>query len=57
MSNNPGSAVRDTLAPVVRRCDSCQECGCDPDVCHCECHKIEDKDEQMNLWMEGCEVR
>ena len=39
------------------RCDSCQECGCDTDVCHCECHKIEDKNEQLNLWKEGCEVR
>ena len=19
-------------------CDSCIECGCDPDVCRCDCH-------------------
>ena len=25
-------------------CDACIECGCDHDVCHCECHTLETPD-------------
>lgn len=36
-------------------CESCQECGCNPEVCRCECHTLDDP--QMKLWEDGCEVR
>ena len=28
-----------TLTTTGTHCDSCIECGCDPSVCRCECHK------------------
>jgi hypothetical protein len=27
---------------MTNPCDSCQETGCDPEVCRCECHLIGD---------------
>jgi len=26
------------------KCDSCEECGCDPDICRCNCHTDRDMD-------------
>jgi|14_taG_2_1085336.scaffolds.fasta_scaffold46834_1 hypothetical protein len=26
------------------KCDSCEECGCDPDICRCNCHTDRDLD-------------
>jgi len=40
---------------ILCPCDSCQECGCDPTVCRCECHTLEEN-LQMALWNEGREV-
>lgn len=41
------------------KCDSCQECGCNTDVCKCECHtlvvpawvvKKQDDKDQLDFW-------
>jgi len=29
----------DTLTTNGTHCDSCIECGCDPEICRCDCHK------------------
>ena len=26
------------------KCDSCEECGCDPDICRCDCHTDRNSD-------------
>jgi len=47
-SNERPRSDRNRLGDEVK-CDSCQECGCNTDVCKCECHKQDDKD-QLDFW-------
>ena len=38
-ADNTKECECDTLTTNGTHCDSCIECGCDPSVCRCECHK------------------
>ena len=35
-------------------CDSCIECGCDSEVCRCDCHKA-NKEVDMNKYLKSKE--
>ena len=36
-------------------CDSCIECGCDPEVCRCDCHKLSQEKVDMNKYLKSKE--
>ena len=43
-----------TLTTNGTHCDSCIECGCDPEVCRCDCHKA-NKEVDMNKYLKSKE--
>ena len=44
-----------TLTTNGTHCDSCIECGCDPEVCRCDCHKANKEMVDVNRYVKSKE--